>query len=468
MNSASSRRQRRERLVSELGRPILLMGNGHRARNLAMSPLPFRQDSTFLYFTGCVVPGAAVLLTPSGEQLYLPRPSEDDGLWHGPQPTMQEQALSLGFETVRATDQLASDCSPHAGGLLSLAVPDDRQTQRAQALTGLELDFDLGKGPSDLIEAVIQMRRLLEPTELDAMRSAAKVTAKAHHWAMAVTRPGVHEAEIAALFDAIIASSGLTNAYDSIVTVRGEVLHNFHRVNRLERGQLLLLDGGAEARSGHATDVTRTWPVDGCFTPRQRAAYEAVLEVQLQAIDQIKPGVRYRDVHIQACIGLARFLVDEGLVRGTPEGIVESGAHALFFPHGLGHLIGLDVHDLENFGDRAAYHPSRSRSAQFGTCYLRLDLDLEPGMAVTIEPGFYVIPEILADSQLTAQFGDQLCMEQIEKWRGLGGIRIEDDIAVTATGHEGLTTAIPKTIADIEDLVGSQDLGPLVAVSGLL
>jgi Xaa-Pro aminopeptidase len=233
------------------------------------------------------------------------------------------------------------------------------------------------------------------------------------------------------------------------VTVRGEVLHNFNHVNTAQAGQLLLLDGGAEAQSGYATDVTRTWPVSGRFEARQLAAYEAVLASQLSGIEKVRSGTRYRDVHMQSALVLAQFLADEGLVKCSPEVAVEAGAHALFFPHGVGHLIGLDVHDMENFGDRASYPPGRARSSQFGTGYLRLDLDLEPGMVVTVEPGFYVVPAILEDPSLRAQFSDLVDFDKAEDWNGFGGIRIEDDVAVTADAPEVITGSIPKTVDDL-------------------
>lgn len=467
MVTPALRAKKRTELVGEVGSPILLVANGHRARNLVMAHLPFRQDSTFLYFTGCHVPGAAALLTEQGHRLYLPAQHPDDPLWHGFQPSIEQQATALGFDEFRCIDELQEDCRRLGHPILSLAVPDDRQTQLAAQLSGLELNFDQGIGPDHLIDAVIRMRRILSEEEKQCIRDAAKVTRKAHRWAMAVTRAGVHEAEIGALFDGIIAASGLTNAYSSIVTVQGEVLHNFHRINRLQDGQLMLLDGGAEAPTGHATDVTRTWPVNGRFSAKQRAAYDAVLEAQLQSIDRVRPGVRYREVHQRASLVLSQFLVDEGLLRGSPESAVESGAHALFFPHGVGHLIGLDVHDLENFGDRAAYPPGRNRSTQFGTCYLRLDLDLEPGMAVTVEPGFYVVPAILQNQQMMDQFGDQVDWTRAQSWIGFGGIRIEDDVVVTNDEPEVLTTDIPKTPDDIEALVGTQQLGAIEAISGI-
>jgi len=286
------------------------------------------------------------------------------------------------------------------------------------------------------------------------MRTTAAVTDRAHRAAMAATRPGAHERDVAAAFEDVVLRAGLTTAYPSIVTVRGEILHNFHYVNPLEDGQLMLLDGGAEAASGYATDVTRTWPVSGSFTPRQRAAYDAVLEAQLEAIDRVRAGTRYREVHTTASLVLARFLVDEGLISGSPEDAVATGAHALFFPHGVGHLIGLDVHDLENFGDRAAYAAGRERSEQFGTGYLRLDLDLQPGMVVTVEPGFYVVPAILGDALLRERFATQVDFDAAASWAGFGGIRIEDDVAVTSADPEVLTGNIPKAVDDLLPCVG--------------
>lgn len=446
--------QRRAALSEQVGRPILLMGNTARSRNLPMSPLPFRQDSTFLYFTGCTRPGAALLLVDGETTLYLPPPAEDDALWHGHSERLEDMAAEVGITRVRDEAQLEADAAA-IGALASIAVPDLAQTQRASRILGEELCFGAHNGDDGLIEAIIKMRRTLSEAELNEMRSTAKVTEAAHRAAMAATRPGAHERDVAAAFESVVARAGLTTAYPSIVTVRGEILHNFHHINPLEAGQLMLLDGGAEASTGYATDVTRTWPVSGQFTPRQEAAYAAVLQSQLDAIDLVRPGVRYRRVHDMASLVLAQFLKDEGLIRCSAEAAVETGAHALFFPHGVGHLIGLDVHDLENFGDRAAYPPDRQRSEQFGTGYLRLDLDLEPGMVVTVEPGFYVVPAILEDPVLRERFAAQVDFEAAADWAGFGGIRIEDDVAVTTAGPDVLTGAIPKEIGPLLSCVGA-------------
>jgi Xaa-Pro aminopeptidase len=458
MPSPEFRASRRRALSETVGRPILLVGSGVRMRNLPMTHLPFRQDSTFLYFTGCTAPNAALLLAHGQETLFLPEHSASDALWHGQVESLADTAGKLGFSDVRPVGALAEACAPHKGKLVSLPVPDVRRTELARKLTGQPLEFGLLHGDSRLVDSVIALRRVLAPEEHAEMRAAARITGAAHRAVMAATRPGRHERELRALFEGVLTAAGLTSAYHPILTVRGEVLHNFHATNRLEAGQLLLLDGGAEATSGYATDVTRTWPVDGRFSARQRAAYDAVLAAEMTAIEQVRAGVRYRDVHLAACRVLARWLADEGILTCDPDLAVEAGAHALFLPHGVGHLIGLDVHDLENFGDQAAYAPGRKRSSQFGTGYLRLDLDLEPGMVVTIEPGFYIVPAILNDASLTERFAKMVDLDRARSWMGFGGIRIEDDVAVTTAAADVLTGDIPKDPTELEALIGTGDL----------
>ncbi len=444
---------RRARLRAAVPGPILLIGNGTIQRNLPMNLLRFRQDSSFLYFTGCDEPGAALLMDEAGDTLFLTPPADDDGLWHGHVVSNADRARALGFERsapIASLEAAVGDRRP-----ATLSVSDPVACARAGAIAGRPLRFGGPNGDEALIDAVIAMRRRLEPVELEALRATSAVSVRAHRLAMAHTRPGRTEESLLALFEGCLRAGGRGTAYDTILTVRGEVLHNHSHPNTLEAGQLLLLDGGGEAPDGYASDITRTWPVSGRFDGRQRAAYEAVLQAQTEAIAAIRPGLRYRDLHLQACRVLARFLVDEGLLIGDPDGLVERGAHALFFPHGLGHLIGLDVHDLEVFGDRAAYAPGRTRSAQFGTGYLRLDLDLEANMLVTIEPGFYVVPAILGDRVLTDRFADALRLDVAERWLGFGGIRIEDDVLVTPEGGQSLSPELERTVAELEALIGT-------------
>jgi Xaa-Pro aminopeptidase len=350
--------------------------------------------------------------------------------------------------------------APLKGRLVSLAVPDAQQTALAARLTGLDLRYPAKPGPDALVDAVIALRRTRDAWELDQMRDAAKATRAAHVAAMKATRPGGHEREIAALFDAVLAAHGATPSYQSIVTVRGEVLHNHHYTNRLEAGQLLLLDGGGELAGGLATDVTRTWPVSGRFDARQRDVYQLVLDTNVAAIARVRAGARYRDIHFAAMGQIAEGLRSLGLLKVGADLAVESGAVGLFFPHGVGHLIGLDVHDLENFGDRPAYAPGRSRPTQFGARYLRLDLDLQPDVVVTIEPGVYFVPAILRDPALRAAHAAHVDFDAAERWLGFGGVRVEDDVRVTEGDPEVLTAAIPKTVDALESLVGS---GPSAA-----
>ena len=444
----------RAKLQERLPEPILLMGCGLLARNLPMNHLPFRQDSSFLYFTGCAHPNSALLLVNGREILFLPKQDPADALWHGESPSNLNIAKSLGFEEVMALEDLEARVSAYES-LHSLAVSDPFANQRLSKIHGKDFSFGKNHGSQKLVDATIQMRRILQSEEIESMLEAAKITGNAHVAAMMSTKIGRHERDVALAFHQKIAKAHLPTAYDSIVTVDGHILHNHHQRNTMADGQLLLLDGGAESAAGYATDVTRTWPVSGRFTAQQKVAYEAVLRANQESIQMVQKGVRYRDIHTHSSLVIADFLHQEGLTKLNATDAVDIGLHALFFPHGVGHLIGMDVHDLENFGDQAAYPPSRSRSEQFGTGYLRLDLDLEENMVVTIEPGFYIVPAILNNPKLREQFGQYIHWDAVKQWDGFGGIRIEDDVLCTHAEAENLTDDIPKTIMDIEFLVGS-------------
>jgi Xaa-Pro aminopeptidase len=267
---------------------------------------------------------------------------------------------------------------------------------------------------------------------------------------MSSTRPGVREHTVRAAMEAALLDRGMTVAYGSIVTVHGEVLHNETHHHVLGQRDLLLADVGAETASGWAGDVTRTWPVSGRYSATQRDLYEVVLAAQRTTIAAVRPGVRYRDLHLLAARTLATGLTALGILRGDPEELVADGVVYLLFPHGIGHLLGLDVHDMEDLGDRAGYLPGRTRAPDFGIRYLRLDRDLQPGMAVTIEPGIYIVPGILGDSKLIERARGRLDRARLDQFSDVRGIRIEDDVLVTPEGHEVLTAEIPKTRAAIE------------------
>jgi Xaa-Pro aminopeptidase len=450
--SNTEHRRRRQALSSAVNAPVLLMANGERARNLPMNILPWRQDSSFLYFTGCDVPGAAALIEDGSLTLFLPPVGDQDELWHGPTPTPAEQADRLGAEacvsTVRLEDRV------RAAEPLVLAVADENVNRSVAAWTDKSLRFGSLNGDDALIDAIIRMRQTKSAAELDAMRQAAAHSKVAHEAVIAATRPGTSERTLDALFTAVLAARGCTTGYGTILTQRGEVLHNHDHTGICEAGRLMLLDGGGEVSSGYGVDITRTWPVSGTFTARQRAAYDAVLAAQLASINACRTGTWYREVHDASSRVIAQFLVDERLLTTDAETAVERGAHALFFPHGVGHHLGLDVHDLENFGDRPSYPKGMARPDQFGTCNLRLNLPLQPDWVVTIEPGFYVVPAILRDATLRDRFKDIVDFNRAEQWLGFGGIRIEDDIRITDGAPEVLTH-VAKTVGELEALVGS-------------
>jgi Xaa-Pro aminopeptidase/Xaa-Pro dipeptidase len=305
----------------------------------------------------------------------------------------------------------------------------------------------------ELANALIDLRLCHDEASLAEIRRAAAVTVEAHRAGMRATPTATHEAGIRAAMEGIIIANGMTTAYNSIVTVHGEVLHNEQYHHELHAGDLLLADVGAEAASGWASDVTRTWPVSGSFSSTQRDIYDVVLAAHDVCIAKMQPNVEYRDVHLLAATVIAEGLVDLGILTGKVDDLVEMDAHALFFPHGVGHLLGLDVHDMEDLGDLAGYADGRTRSDRFGLGYLRLDRPLRPGMMTTIEPGFYQVPAILNDPERRSRYESVVNWERLAQFADVRGIRIEDDVLVTEDGTEILTAALPTDAADVEALV---------------
>ncbi len=460
--------ERRKRLLAGLEGPALLMAGGLLSRNYPANTFPYRADSTFLYFFERPEPGSAALFDPAEGTvtLFLPGRTVADALWHGALEPFEAAQVRHRVDVVVAVEQLEAQVKKLARGrhVRALAVADPKATRRARELTGEDLDFDDPRrvGHPALVDLVASLRLYKDADELAEIARLVPITREAHLAAMAHTRPELSEQVLAGHVEGAFARGGCTAAYNTILSVRGEVLHNLEHRNVLARGDLVLLDAGAESvDSGYCNDVTRAWPVGGTFSPEARDLYELVLEAERFAIDAVKPGVRYRELHFAACRVLAEGLVNLGLLQGSPDGLLETGAHAMFFPHGLGHQLGLDVHDLEAFGDRVHYPNGRSRSEQFGTRYLRMDMDLAEGMTFTIEPGLYFVPAILRSPEFRQRFGAQVNWAAAERYlamndgRGFGGIRIEDDVVCTADGCRVLTESIPKGRDELEALIGT-------------
>ncbi len=441
--------RRRARLAEKIaGTPALFASGKPRARNYAANPFPFRAASHFLYFFGLAHPDGVGHFDGERWTLYLPEPGPDDALWEGAVPSFAEIEERVGCP-VRGRGEL--DAKLKGRPVATLPTPDLEtcvELERVLGRTvrpGLLSELDIR-----LADAVIELRLHHDEAAIAELRRAAQITAVLHQAGMRATRPGIRESVVAAAMEAEATARGVGMAYQSIVTVHGEVLHNHHHHHMLERNDLLLADVGAESPGGFAGDVTRTWPVSGKYSSTQRELYEVVLRAQKATVAAVRPGVRYRDLHLLASKEIARGLVELGILRGDVDELVHDGVAWLLFPHGIGHLLGLDVHDMEDLGDRAGYAPGRTRSSQFGIRFLRLDRDLEPGMAVTIEPGVYIVPAILEDAALAKIAGDRLDRKRLAQFSDVRGIRIEDDVLVTASGAEVLTAAIPKDVDAVE------------------
>ncbi|HXU65388.1 MAG TPA: aminopeptidase P family protein [Polyangia bacterium] len=453
MPSQADLQDRRSKLARLLGaRPALIAAGVPRPRNYAANAYPYRASSHFLYLFGIPLRGAMGVYDGSEFTLYVPDPHPDQALWEGAPPTPHEIATATGCP-VRPFARLAASLRGRA--VATLPAPDVETCLEQSRMLGREIrpgHVDVLDVP--LADAMIALRLQHDPAAVAELRLAAEATEAAHRAGMAATRAGRRAWTVRAAMEAELAERGMGTAYPSIVTPHGEILHSERSDQELADGDLLLADVGAETRGGWAGDVTRTWPVSGRFSPTQRDFYGLVLEAQRQAIAAVTPGTRYRNVHRIASQALAAGLVDLGILRGDPIALAEDGVVALLFPHGVGHLLGLDVHDMEDLGDRAGYAPGRQRATQFGLSALRLDRDLLPGMAVTIEPGLYLAPAILDNPALAQVAGDRLNRTRLAQFGDVRGIRIEDDILVTATGREVLTAGIPKTVDEIETAVG--------------
>ncbi len=450
--------RRRGALSAAVDRPIVLLAGGVRDRNLPGYGHPHRSSSDMLYVSGCGEPGAAALLIDGALELYLPVAPPGDALWHGPQTTLEARAQGCFVSEVRPIAELEGRLSGllSSGGVATVASPDPAANERLAWWTHRALRFGVDPGDDDLVDALCALRRRKSASEIEAMRTAAALSADAHLLVAAAAKPGVSERSLAAMFEASLANAGATPGYGTILTRRGEILHCHDHSGRLALGDLLLVDGGGELgpafgnAQGYGADLTRTWPIGGRFVGRQRAAYSAVLAAWQAAVDSARPGVRYRVVHDASASVIAEFLRAEGILTIAAEEAVGIGAHGLFFPHGVGHLLGLDVHDLEAFGDRGAYPPGEGRADIFGTRFLRLNLPLEPGFVVTIEPGFYAVPSILHDPTLRERFKGCVDWAKAEAWLGFGGIRIEDDVAIAESGIDVLSEGLPRSLAGVE------------------
>jgi Xaa-Pro aminopeptidase len=336
-----------------------------------------------------------------------------------------------------------------------------KHRHRLGTLLGLQHDRVDTYASVPLVRTVVQQRLRKTKSEVQQLDTAVDVSATMHEAAMQLAEPGRTEREIAGRLAGISEAQGRGLSFRPTCSIHGEVLHNHNYSNELSAGDLLLVDAGATSPEQYAGDITRVTPVGGSFSPRQRAVYQGVLAAQRAAIDAIAPDVPFRDIHLLAARILTEHLIEMGLMKGDADAAVAAGAHALFFPHGLGHMLGLDVHDMENLGeDIVGYASDQTRSDQFGLHTLRLARPLEPGYVVTVEPGCYFIPELIRQWRSDDRHAEFIDYEAVESFADFGGIRIEDDVLVTKEGAEILGPGVPKTIDDVESRTGTAPPSP--------
>jgi Xaa-Pro aminopeptidase/Xaa-Pro dipeptidase len=452
-------RQRRAELAARLNRPMVILAGEGRARQHATNTHPFRAGSNYLYFGGPPVAGAALFIEPgsdgeSGCALVRRMLGFEDAVWIGDVPTDDRLASAAGVPegNLVAPDQFTAHLKGRRASFVCPPCPPS-----------LEWAASLRLEPAtpDELQPIIDLRLIKDEHELAAMRKAARISVEAHLAAMKATAPGRREADVAAAFMAVLVANQCRPSFTPIVSVHGEVLHSESYPNALHAGGLLIVDAGAEEPGGYACDITRTYPVSGKFTPIQRQLYDTVLRAHGEAVAACVPGKRYREIHDLAARVLCEGLVEADLLRGDPDNLVARAAHTLFFPHGVGHLIGLDVHDMEDFGDLAGYAPGRERRPEFGSKYLRLDRDLQPGMTVTIEPGLYMVPAIWRRDGLLAPLLDVVNRQVVDALlaEGFGGIRIEDTILIGTATEQGpavLTADLPTDHNAVAALVSGR------------
>jgi Xaa-Pro aminopeptidase len=455
--------QRRKRLQEQIKTGlILLIGNEESPMNYPANTYNFRQDSSFLYFFGLDFPmlAAVIDIDENKEIVFGNDVGIEDIIWMGYQPSIKERAIKVGVKETMPLDKLEETVkSAQQKGKKVHFLPPYRPETRLKIayLLGLKPDAVKGSASEELIKAVIAQRSVKMKEEVEEMEKAHIITNEMHRMAMKMAKSGVYERQIVGKIEGIASSHGFNLAFPIILTINGQIFHNQYRGNRLKKGRLLVNDSGAESALHYASDITRTVPVCGSFSQKQKEIYEIVLGAQETAIQSISPGIKYKDIHLKAARYIASGLKELGLMKGDVDEAVEQGAHALFFPHGLGHMLGLDVHDMENLGeDYVGYDDKTKRSEQFGLAYLRMAKELQPGFVMTVEPGIYFIPALIDKWRAEKKLTQFINYEQVEKYKDFSGIRIEDNVMVTEKGHRVLGKPIPKRVKDVERIVGSE------------
>ncbi len=454
--------ERRKRLKNILkSGVVLLLGNQESPMNYPSNTYRFRQDSNFLYFFGLDEPGLAAIIDIDNNKEYLfgNDIDIDDIIWMGPQAIMKDKADLCGITLVKEFDHLVDYIEKVITEKKEIKyLPPYRANNKLFLSKILNKDVAHLKeeASSELIKAIVSLREIKDELEIAEIEKIMETGYRMHTTAMKMAKAGVVEQEIAGAIEGIALSNGGCVSFPVILSIHGETLHNHNHGNILKVGDLLLIDAGAESSMHYVSDHTRVVPVGGKFSQKQKDIYNIVLKANTTAIESIKPGITYKSIHLQAAKVIADGLKELGLMKGDTNEAVNKGAHALFFPHGLGHMMGIDVHDMEDLGENfVGYDDDIKRSDLFGTAYLRLGKVLKPGFVLTVEPGIYFIPALISLWKNDNKFTEFINYDKVIEYINFGGIRIEDDVLVTENGHKVFGRPIPKTVEEIEKFMSA-------------
>ena len=448
--------QRRALLKKNIGSGVLLfLGNDEQGLHYEDNTFRYRQDSTFLYYFGLSFAGLSAIIDidEDKEIIFGDELTIDHIVWMGTQPTLKEKSGRVGITEVMPSAEIMNYLHKAVRkGQTVHYLPPYRAEHKLKLMEWLGIPPARQEGSVPFIRAIVAQRSYKSAEEVEEIEKACNVTADMHITAMKVLRSGMYEYEVVAEMNRVAESNNCELSFATIATVNGQTLHNHYHGNKVKPGDLFLIDAGAEVESGYAGDMSSTIPADKTFTPRQRAVYEIQNAMHLEAVKALRPGIPYMDVYDLSARVMVEGMKELGLMKGNAEDAVREGAHALFYPHGLGHMMGLDVHDMENLGEIWVGYNGQPKSTQFGRKSQRLAIPLELGFVHTVEPGIYFIPELIDLWKGEKKFKDFINYDKVEEYRNFGGIRNEEDYLITETGARRLGKKIPLTPEEVEAL----------------
>jgi Xaa-Pro aminopeptidase len=450
--------ERRNALKEKVGKGlILLFGNDESTMNYTDNPYHFRQDSTFLYYFGIQRPGLAAVIDIENDRdiIFGDEYTVEDFVWMGPQPTIAETAERCSVANVMPFRELSVvvDKAKQVGQtihFLPLYRPENKI--KLLELTGIAPNEVATKFSVDLVKAVVSQREFKSEEEIAELNKAVDVSVDMHVAAIKFAKPGMTEAQVTAEVHKIAVAAGGNISFPIIATINGQTLHNHYHGNTIKEGDLFLVDAGFENQMAYAGDLSSTFPVSKKFTAEQKEIYQLTLDAHQASIDALGLGIPFRNAHIAACTTIFDGLKAMGFTKGNASDAFEAGAHALFFPCGTGHMMGLDVHDMEDLGEVWVGYDGQPKSTQFGLKSLRLAKPMQPGHVVTIEPGIYFIPELIDQWRSQNMHNDFINWDKVDSYRNFGGIRNEEDFVMTENGAQLLGKPKPMTIDEVEAL----------------